>query len=119
MAYDQYWCEIGVNHVPLALQCIYGCSDEGGENRDGKKGREWRLPSLLYADDLLLCGKLEEDLRAMVGHFVEVCRRDLKVNAAKTKVMVLNGEKGLECEVSIGGLRLEHVSESKYLGCFG
>ena len=43
------------------------------------------LPSLLYADDL------EEDLRVMVGWFVEVCRRrGLKLNACKSKVMVLN-----------------------------
>ena len=44
--------------------------------------REQRLPSLLYADDLVLCGESEEDLRVMVGHFVGVCRiRGLKVNA--------------------------------------
>ena len=30
-------------------------------------GREWRLPGLLYADDLVLCCESEEDLRAMVG----------------------------------------------------
>ena len=30
-------------------------------------GREWKLPGLLYADDLVLCGESEEDLRAMVG----------------------------------------------------
>ena len=46
-------------HVPLALQCINGCSDEGGEN--GKEGREWRLPILLYADDLVLCSESGED----------------------------------------------------------
>ena len=52
-----------------------------------------------------LYGKLEEDLRAMVGHFVEVCkRRGLKVNAGKNKVMVLNGEEGMECEVYIDGI---------------
>ena len=27
-------------HVPLAVQCIYGCSDEGGEDGDGKEGSE-------------------------------------------------------------------------------
>ena len=37
-------------------------------------GGEWRLPDLLYVDDLVLCGKLEEDLQVMVGHFVEVYR---------------------------------------------
>ena len=59
-------------------------------------GREWRLPGLLYADDLILCGESEEDLRMMVGRFAEVCRRrGLKVNADKSKVMVLNGEEGL------------------------
>ena len=25
------WGETGVYHVPFAVQCIYGCSDEGGE----------------------------------------------------------------------------------------
>ena len=31
--------------------------------------------------------------------------------------MVLNGEEGLECEVHVDGIHLEHVSEFKYLGC--
>ena len=30
-----------------------------------KEGREWRLPDLLYADDLVLCSKWEEDLKLM------------------------------------------------------
>ena len=34
-----------------------------------KEEREWRLPGLLYANDLVLCGESEEDLRAMVGFF--------------------------------------------------
>ena len=32
-------------------------------------------------------------------------------------VMELNGEEGLECKVHADGIRLEHVSEFKYLGC--
>ena len=57
--------------------------------------REWRLLGLLYADDLILCGESEEKLRVVVGRFAEVCkRRGLKVNAGKSKVMVLNGEDG-------------------------
>ena len=61
-------------------------------------GREWRLPSLLYAD--VACGESEEDLREMVGRFAELCRRrSLKVHAGKSKVMVLNGKEELECEV--------------------
>ena len=76
------------------------------------------MPGLLYADDLVLNGESEENLRAMVGQFVEVCRRrGLKVSAGKSKVMVMNREEGLECEVHVDRVRLEHVSEFKYLGC--
>ena len=69
-------------------------------------GREWRLPVLLYADDLVLCGELEEDLRVMVGRFAEVCRRGLIVNAGK---MVMNREEGLGCEVHVDEVRLKYV----------
>ena len=73
---------------------------------------EMRLPGHLYADDLDLCGESEEDLRTMVGFFVEVCRRrGLEVNAGKSKVMVLGGEEGLDCEVCVDGNHLEHVLE--------
>ena len=58
----------------------------------------------MYADDLVLCGELEEDLRVMMGHFVEVYRRGLKVNTGKRKKMVLNGEEGFECEVNADGM---------------
>ena len=64
-----------------------------------------RLPGLLYADVLVLCGDSREELRAMMGRFVEVYgRRDLKVNAGTSKVMVLGGEEGLKCEVCVDGM---------------
>ena len=40
-----------------------------------KEKREWRLPGILYADDIILCDEREEDLRAIVGGFVELCRK--------------------------------------------
>ena len=65
-----------------------------------------------------MCGEPEEDLRVMVVLFAEVCRkRGLKVIAGKSKVMVLNREEGLEREIHVDGIRLEHVSEFKYLEC--
>ena len=82
------------------------------------EGRKWRLSGLLYAGDLVLYSELEEDLKVMVGHFVEVYRRrGLKVNAGKSKVMVLGWEEGLGCEISVDELQLEQVFEFKYLGC--
>ena len=63
------------------------------------------------------CGESEEELRAMVGRFFEVYRRrGLKVNAGKSTVMVLDGEEGLKCEVYVDGIRLDLISEFKYLG---
>ena len=52
----------------------------------------------MYANDLVLSDE-SEDLRAIVGHFIEVCRRGLKVNVGKSKVILLSGEEGLEGEV--------------------
>ena len=40
----------------------------------------------------------------------------MKVNAGESKVMVLGGEEGLEFEIEVDGMRLEPVSELKYLG---
>ena len=41
-----------------------------------------------------------------------MCRRGLKVNADKSKAMVLDWEEGLGCEIHVDGTRLEQVSES-------
>ena len=50
----------------------------------------------------------------MVGWFAEMCkRRGLKANEGKTKVMVLNGEEGLEYEVHIDEIYLKHVLDFK------
>ena len=65
-----------------------------------EEGREGRVTGFLYENDLVLCGEPKEDLRAIVGLIIEVCRRrGLKVNAGKSKVILLCGEEGLECEV--------------------
>ena len=111
-------------HVSLAFQYIMeGVMKEVkmGMGRRGvsflEDGREWRLPGLLYADDLVLYGESEEDMRVVAGWFAEVCRRGLKVNAGNRKVMVVNGEEGLKCEVHVDGIHLEYVSEFKYLVC--
>ena len=61
---------------------------EEGEDGGGKEGREWRLPDRLYPDDLVLYGE-EEDLREMVGRFVEVCRRrELKVTVMEWRGVI-------------------------------
>ena len=40
-----------------------------------------------------MCGESEEDLKALVRRFLEVCRRrGLKDNTSKSKVMIMNGK---------------------------
>ena len=76
------------------------------------------MPCLLYANDLVLCGESKKDLRAMMRCFFEVYRRRcIKVRADKSNMMVLSGQEGLECEVLVDGVRLDHASGFKYLGC--
>ena len=69
----------------------------------------WRLPSLLYADDLVLHAQSEKELREMWSTLLRCRKRGLKVNAGKSKVMVLGGEEGLECEVCTDGICLEYL----------
>ena len=64
------------------------------------------MPGHLYADDLVLCDESEEHLKAMV----RCRRRDLKVHADKSKVMVLGREEGLGCKILVNGAQLEQVS---------
>ena len=53
----------------------------------------------------------------MVGGFFYLHRRRiLKVNAGKRKVRVLGGKEGLEQEVCIDGIQLEHMLGFKYFG---
>src|SRR5678815_5371946 len=80
-----------------------------------ENGREWRVPYLLYADDLVLCGESEENLRGLVKRFGRVCKwRGLKVNVDKSKVMVVS-EDSPRCEVVLDSEQLEQMSEFKYL----
>ena len=90
----------------------YGRGDEEEEEKEKKEESGDCLASCMHMT-WFFCGESEEDLRAMVGRFVEVSRRrGLKVNAGKSKVMVLGGEERLEYEVCV-----EDVSEFIYLGC--
>ena len=85
----------GVRQGCIMSPCLFSVYMDAVMEVKMGMGGEWRLPGLLYADYLVLCGESEEDLRAMVGRFAEVCRRKgLKVNAGKSKVMVLGGQKG-------------------------
>lgn len=50
--------------------------------------REWSVPCLLYAVDLILCSESKENLRVLVERFFRVCkRRGMQVNVDKSKMI--------------------------------
>ena len=79
--------------------------------------------ALRMYDDLIFgfVWRVRERPKLIMGCFVEICRRGgLKVNAGKTKVIVLwGGEEGLECEICMDGGQLEKVLVKTFVVCFG
>ena len=76
------------------------------------------MPGSLCVNYLVLYGEVEQNLKVMVEPFVGVCRRrGLKVKADKSKVIVLDGEGGVECGIRVDVARWDQVSEFKYFGC--
>ena len=75
----------------------------------------------LYMDAVMKEVKMGTGRRGESGDCRTSCievyrRRGAKINAGKSKVMVMNGEEKLDHEVHVDGICLEHVSEFKYLG---
>ena len=82
-----------------------------------RDGRVWKLPVLLFADDTVLLSEDEWELQGLVREFGSVCKkRNLKVNANKSKVMVFERSEDTECRVSLEGEEMENVRVFKYLG---
>ena len=59
-------------HIPLALQKVYGCSNES-KNGNGEEGREWRVPGLLKARERKVAGAIKSLFNA----------RDLQLECAR------------------------------------
>ena len=76
-------------HIPLAFQCVYGSSYERCEN--GDVGKEVKF--------------LEEGLLHAVTWFCVTSWR--KLNADKSKGIVLGGEGILECEIRVDQSQME------------
>ena len=94
---------------------MYIYNDERGENRNGKEGENGDyLASCMQITWFCVVSRRSTSERWWDG--LLRCVGEDKVNAGKSKVMVMNGEEGLEREVLVDGVRLQHVSELKYLG---
>ena len=94
---------------------------------------DWPVVGCLFADDTVLLAESERELQRVVDEFHRVCtRRKLRVNAGKSKVIVferrqvealqfstpyrVNVPVAENCEIILGGEKMEVVKEFKYLG---
>ena len=74
------------------------------------------LTTLSFADDLVLFGKSEGDLQYNINMLNnELSKRGMKINAKKTKTMIVNRENKTH-NLKLGRVELEQVKSYKYLG---
>ena len=86
------------------------------------EGRGQLITALLYADDVVLFAKSEEEMRVSLRVLSEWCReRSVELNVEKCGVMYVRkrGVRRTELEevFEVDGVRIEVVEEFKYLGC--
>ena len=74
------------------------------------------INNIRFADDIVLIGETEEEVRQMLNAVEEMCRKyKLEINADKTKIMKIGREREV-LHVSLAGEPLEEVTSFKYLG---
>jgi exonuclease III len=74
------------------------------------------LSCLMFADDLVIVADTQRQLQLLADILKEWCEDNaLRVNASKTKVMVV-GPRGHKAKINLAGTTLEVVKEYKYLG---
>ena len=100
--------------------CINGIVEKLRETKVDVRCREEHVPTLLFADDMMILAEGEEELRRELGILEEWCSEwAMKVNADKCSVMHIrrNGVKRTTSIFSVGGERVKAVESYKYLGC--
>ena len=96
----------------LFVNDIPGLFDEACEHT---KFGDLSIACLLYADDLVLFSESKQGLQCVLDKISQYCNKwALEVNAAQTKVMVINSIDDPLCQ--FGDTKLECVSNFKYLG---
>ena len=75
------------------------------------------INNLRYADDTVLIASTESDLQKIVDRLNESSlKAGLRMNAQKTKVMVISKRTNLSLKISVSGEKLDVVRKYKYLG---
>ena len=75
------------------------------------------ISALLYADDLVIFSETETGLKTCLKKFNGYCRMwHLKINVAKSKIMIFNSKNNNYGPFSVDNENLEIVTNYKYLG---
>ena len=75
-----------------------------------------RIPSLLFADDVVLMASSACDLQLSLGRFAAECEAaGMRISTSKSEAMVLS-RKPVVCTLQVGSEPLPQVEEFKYLG---
>lgn len=83
-----------------------------------KINRERKINILLYADDVVLIQKTENDLQYSLHILNQIAKNyNFKISKSKTKIMAFLGKMQIRSKIIIDEQPLEQVSNYKYLGC--
>ncbi|KAK3543834.1 hypothetical protein QTP70_030081 [Hemibagrus guttatus] len=83
---------------------------------EGVQFGDHRIPSLIFADDVVLLAPSRLDLQYALGRFAAECEAaGMRVSTSKSEAMVLDRKK-VACTLQVGGEVLPQVEEFKYLG---
>ncbi|KAI3371667.1 hypothetical protein L3Q82_024232, partial [Scortum barcoo] len=101
--------------IPVLYECEFGshCRHTVGE---GVRFGDLRIPSLLFADDVVLLASSSSGLQLSLGRFAaEYEAAGMRISTSKSEAMVLS-RKGVYCPLRVGEEFLPQVEEFKYLG---
>ena len=83
---------------------------------EGVRFGDFRIGSLIFADDVVLLASSGRDLQLSLEWFAAKCEAaGMRISTSKSETMVLS-QKRVECSLRVGNEILPQVEEFKYLG---
>ena len=98
---------------------LQGTGEENSADSQGPEGvwcGSYWVPSLLFADNVVLLAPSSQGFQHVLGRFAAKCEAaGMKISTSKSEAMVLD-QKKVACSLRVGGEILPQVEEFKYLG---
>lgn len=89
------------------------------ESQEGIKVGGQLLRDIRFADDQAMVARSVNELQSIMDKLsAKAVEYAMKINAKKTKVMVVSRESGVNVNILVDGQPVEQVKRFKYLGCW-